>query len=88
MLRNPTHADATAVGGGNGRLAAVLRWLGGRRQSLVIRHDVLIAALSLPIAYMLRDTPLLLDPWRQDHVLGAMPMMVLAALVATLDFAS
>ena len=88
MLENLTHAETIASGGGNGRLGAILGWLAGRRQSLVILHDVAIATASLPIAYMLRDTPLLLDPWRQDYVLGAMPMMALAALVATLAFAS
>ena len=85
MLENRTHAEGVRR---DGRIAAAFRRLGARRQILVIVHDVAIATLSLPIAYLLRDAELLLSPRGLDFVPTALPIMALAALIAMLTFAS
>lgn len=56
--------------------------IGLHRLTFVVLHDVAIAALSLPIAFMLRHSEVVLRPLRMEYVLNAMPLMVVAALVS------
>lgn len=62
--------------------------IGVRRQTLVVCHDVAIAVLSLPVAFMLRESAVVLPPARLAYVLPGLPLMAAAALVSILVFAS
>ena len=70
------------------RITRLARRFGAARQSLVVAHDVTIATLALPIAFMLRESSVILPTGRLDYVLSALPLMALAALASTLLFGS
>ena len=80
----------TAVGPGDRHFGpvAMLRRLGAWRQTLVIAHDVAIATMALPIAFMLRESSLVLSGARSAYVLQALPMVALAALLSAWLFGS
>jgi len=70
------------------RLGTVLRRLDSNRHVLVIAHDVAIAVLALPLAFMLHQNVLLLPPARIAYIISALPLVAISALVASLLFGS
>lgn len=71
------------------RLLAAWRRLGARCQAfLVIAHDVGMAVIALPIAFILRENGMPLPTDRADYILSALPLLALASLVAILFFGS
>lgn len=70
------------------RLLAALQRFGADRQTLVIVHDVGIALLALPIAFMLRGNELLLAPRHVAYVISTLPLLALSTVVAILLFGS
>lgn len=74
--------------GGRSRLGAALQRLDANRHVLVIAHDVAIAVLALPLAFMLHENALLLPPARVAYLASALPLVAVSALVASLLFGS
>ncbi len=74
--------------GRGSRLQAAFQRFGVNRQALVIAHDVAIAVLALPIAFMLRENELLLESRYVDYIISTIPFLAICALVATLLFCS
>jgi lipopolysaccharide/colanic/teichoic acid biosynthesis glycosyltransferase len=79
-----TERASQRPGGGRARLAAVLQRLDANRHMLVIMHDVAIAVLALPAAFMLHENALLLPARRVEYILSALPLVAVSALVASL----
>ena len=58
------------------------------RQFLVIAHDVAIAILALPIAFLLRENDLILPSKHVSYIISTLPLLAICAVVATLLFGS
>ncbi|NJM54990.1 MAG: hypothetical protein HC841_02860, partial [Verrucomicrobiae bacterium] len=92
MLDRKAFTERTRKEGSPGigsRLLARWRGLSARSQTvLVITHDVAIAVLALPLAFILRENGMTIPDHRISYVLSALPLVAIASLAAILLFGS
>lgn len=70
------------------RLRMAFKRFDANRQVLVITHDVAIAILALPIAFLLRENDLILPSKHVAYIISTLPLLAICAVVATLLFGS
>ncbi|MEO1016707.1 MAG: sugar transferase [Pseudomonadota bacterium] len=92
MLDHHAFTERTKKGtlaGIGSRLLAKWRGLSARSQTvLVIAHDVAVAVLAFPLAFMLRENGMAIPDHRIGYILSALPLVAIASLVAVLLFGS